>query len=502
MPGLMLNEDDSHFYCCHPVDKLCREGVDELVDHYISPQMRELVFAVNAARANFPSEVWPRVWDGFDPDGGLDQPRLARLPTEWRETSFKVLRRLPALDLPQYWIDSVRRRGGSPWLSVRMNDVHDVDQPDLPHHSDFWRNNPQYWRVPNPNRPLTGWTDRAFDYLHQPVRDHFMKLIRELFERYDFDGLELDWMRFPDHIRPGFEEQGRLVLVDFHRQVRELARRHGERRGHPIKVGVRVPSRPWTARGMGLDAVAWAKEGLVDLIVATPFWVTAEFDIPIECWKEMLGPSPVLLAAGLEINLRPSPKVWAKYPKNMSNSAETVFGAAASFLHRGADRVYLFNYMDNGTTVDNPDDYPRITKGAGELSTAVAGPRRHVVTYSDTWVPGEPVPLALPAQCDEKMPARFRIHVGPKPTSGIARIIVGLGENGSLDIAALNVWVNGERCEATDRPLPSPIHPVVQKACGFQIPRGALHDGYNFVEVFGRGPDAHELFWAEIMIEP
>jgi len=445
MSGLMLNEDDSHFYCCHPVEKLSREGVYELVDHYISPQMRELIFNVNAARANFPSKVWQTVWDGFDPNLGLDQPRLAALPAEWRESSFKVLQKLPSLDIPQYWIERVRYHKKPAWLSVRMNDVHDVDKFDLPH-SDFWKNNPQYWRVPDKNRKLTCWTDRAFDYLHKPVRDHFMNLIRELFERYGFDGLELDWMRFFNHIKAGFEEEGRLILIDFHRQVRKLAIEHGKRRGHEIKIGVRVPAKPWTARWMGLDAVTWAREKLVDLIVATPVWVTADFDIPIEIWRDMIGDSSVMLAAGLEINLRPSPKVWPKYGHNMSNSAETVFGAAASFLDRGADRVYLFNYMDNGTTVDNPADYPRIINNAGDLTTITREPRRHVVTFTVTRVPGEPEALSLPAKCDENAHARFRIHIGPKPTSGTARVILGLGENGVLDFTPIEVLVNGEKC--------------------------------------------------------
>ena len=186
----------------------------------------------------------------------------------------------------------------------------------------------------------------------------------------------------------------------------------------------------------------------------------------------------------------------------MSNSAETVFGAAASLLHRGADRIYLFNYMDNGTTVDNPDDYAPILNFAGSLETIAGRPRRHVVTYCDTWAPGEPEPLALPAKCDAKSPARFRIHIGPKPSSGTARVITGCGENGSQDVAGLNVFVNGDPCTPGDQPLPTPIHPVVKNARGFQIPRDTLHDGYNYVEIFGNGQDSHELYWVEIMIQP
>jgi hypothetical protein len=329
-----------------------------------------------------------------------------------------------------------------------------------------------------------------------------MALIKELLERYDMDGLELDWMRFGFHFKIGFEEEGRRLLIDFHKQVRALADQHARRLGHPIKIGVRVPSRPQTARGLGLDAIAWAKQGLIDMIVITPFWATVEFDMPVELWKELLGDSKVILAAGLEINLRPHIKVWPKYPENMSNSAETVFGAAASLLHRGADRIYLFNYMDSVTTVDNPADYPEILNKAGSLETIVGNSRRHVVTFMDTWAPGEPQAHLLPAQCGKNMTASFRIHIGPKPKNGTAQVYVGMGENGSLDVSALEVRVNGKLCPSSCQSLPIPFHPVVQKVGGFEIPIGILHDGYNVVEVTGTLDQSHEINWIEIMIRP
>ncbi|NLX06617.1 MAG: hypothetical protein GXY33_15875 [Phycisphaerae bacterium] len=501
MPGLMLNEDDSHFYACRPPEKINRDGVYELVDHYISPPMKELIFNVNAMRANFPSRVWPRVWDGFDPGQGLDQPKLRAVPAEHRQRVWEMYRNLSSLDIPRCWIERVRHHGRSAWLSVRMNDVHDVDNLDLPGHSPFWRDHPEYWRVPDPQR-FTTWTDRAFDYGHQPVGEYFVSLIEEVFDRYDVDGLELDWMRFPLHFRPGFEDEGREILIDFHRRVRALADSHAGRRGHPIRIGVRVPSRPQTAWAMGLDAVAWVKEKLVDLVVITPFWPTIEFDMPIELWRELLAGSGATLAAGLEICVRPSPKVWPKHDDLVLNTAETALGAAASLLDRGADRIYLFNYMDSGTTVQDPDDYRSILNRAGDPSTIVDQPRRHVVTYSDTVAPGEPEALALPSLCRAGQPSRFRLHIGPKPERGTARVFVGCGENGNQDTSPLEVHVNGTRCTPGEYPLPRPIHPVVRQVRGFAIPEGILHRGYNCVEVSSASPDPHEVFWIEIRIEP
>ena len=94
-----------------------------------------------------------------------------------------------------------------------------------------------------------------------------MQLIRELAERYDFDGLELDWMRFGLHFRPGHEAEGAALLTEFTAEVRSVLNEWQRKRGHRIRLGARVPSRPETALGLGMDAVTWGRQGLVDMLV-------------------------------------------------------------------------------------------------------------------------------------------------------------------------------------------------------------------------------------------
>ena len=64
--------------------------------------------------------------------------------------------------------------------------------------------------------------------------------------------------------------------------------------------------------------------------------------------------------------------------------------------------------------------------------------------------------------------------------------------------------VNGVPCPPSRAPLPSPMHPVVQTAKGYDVPVGTLHEGYNYVEASSAIPreTAHELFWVEIMVRP
>src|SRR6185312_12509062 len=99
------------------------------------------------------------------------------------------------------------------------------------------------------------------------------------------------------HFRPGRESEGALILTQFTAEVRQLLNEWEEKRGHAIRLGARVPSQPQTALGLGMDAVTWATQGLLDMLVITPF-LYAETDLPIELWKQLLRGTRVTLAAG------------------------------------------------------------------------------------------------------------------------------------------------------------------------------------------------------------
>ena len=269
-----------------------------------------------------------------------------------------------------------------------------------------------------------------------------MALIRELAERYDFDGLELDRMRFGFHFRPGHEAEGAWgLLTEFTAEVRNLLDGWQKRRGHRIRLGARVPSRPQTAVGLGMDAVTWAERGLVDMLVITPFWASIEPDMPVELWKHLLRGSHVTLAAGLELNVRPNTDI-----PPITNSLETVRGAAATLLDRGADRIYLFNYMDSETAMPDLENYPTLLREVGSPDTLAGKERRHIVTFADTWAPGEPPAQTLPAKCGPKRWNAFRVPTGPKPVTGRAVARLGIQGAAEAEVKTWEVRVNGELC--------------------------------------------------------
>jgi len=514
MSGIALNEDDSHFYFTRNVEQMTVEGLKEMVDNYTSPQMKELVFNPCAQRVSYATKVWTPYWAGFDPKVGVDQPMINKhfgtdpdTTIADREGMHRLLLNTwtlneKGIDPYAVWLKYTREKGMSPWLSMRMNDVHDAHNLNSVLHGEFWLAHPELWCV---DYRMEGWNDRALDYGKKPVRDYMMSLVKELLERYDADGLELDWMRFGVHFPPGHEEAGRSILTEFMGEVRREADAWEKNRGHRIKIGVRVPTRPWTARDMGMDAIEWAKKRLVDMIVVTPFFTTNEVDIPIELWKELLGDWPGVLAAGQEIMIRPFDAAWTS--GRMTSSPETGRGAAVSALDRGADRIYLFNYMDAGNCTLEMQEFKEsdrkvLLSQIGELETATKYTRRHVVTFVETQAPGEPVIQRLPLECRKDRTATLRIHIGPKPTSGKAYVFFGIGAEERSEGEQFEVRVNGALCTFVPGLVPGPVHPIAKQVLGVGSPLGGMNRGFYVVEVMSKVHKTHSLVWAEIKIVP
>ncbi|MBO9605530.1 MAG: hypothetical protein J7639_06250 [Paenibacillaceae bacterium] len=499
MGGISLNEDCSHYFFSRYGQRIGEKELRNWVDQYADTQVKELLLNPNAMRTSYASRVWEPIWQGYDPNGGLRQPLFAGLPEEerervrqWVHTAWQLDR--DGIDPYAVWVGRSRERGLSPWLSMRMNDVHNVDNERHPFHSRLWRERPELRRI---THRFAQWTDRAFDYGREEVRRHHLRLVQELLERYDADGLELDWMRSACHFRPGREAEGAELLTAFVDEVRQLLDRFADKRGHAIRLGVRVPSRPQTALGLGLDAVRWARELLVDTVVVTPFYPTIETDMPIELWRQLLDGTGAVLAAGLELMLSPHPG----YPVKQTNSLETVRGAASAMLARGADRIYLFNYMDSETTIDDAVDYPRLLREVGDLETMRGKPRRHVVTYADTWAPGEPAAAALPAQCRAGAHVQFRLPVGPETPPGNLTVIAAWeqeGDSAAPSAGDCDVWLNGEPCDALGPAKPDKPRPN-EPAFAYAVPLSAGGSGgYAVVDV--RARHALTVKWLEIRV--
>ncbi|NUM52642.1 MAG: hypothetical protein HUU46_03260 [Candidatus Hydrogenedentes bacterium] len=483
-PIVILNEDNSHFFGSRKAEDMTIEGLHAFVDQYANTCVTHLFLNPNAMRASFDSNTRDDIWDVGNQVVPADIP-FARA---WVDNARLLHER--GLDPYAVWIARCREKSISPWLTMRMNDVHDVDDTTNYMHSTFWLEHPECWRVPH--EPKGSWTDRALNYAMPAVREHNMAFVAELLDRYDPDGIELDWMRFGYHFRAGHERVGAEVLTQFMRDARTLTDEWSRKRGHRIQLGARVPADPDAAIGLGMDGVRWAREGLIDVLVPTPFWATADFDIPVEEWKKRIGDADdrVLIAPGTEVLVRAYPGGEA-----VLNDLASVYGFASGAWARGADALYLFNYMDPAPILGGVEAYRALLEKGLTPEFVTTRPRRYVATYRDTVPEGVSNNAQLPIDSH----GEIRFFIGNVPEGGKAIVLLGVTDR---DGAPNQLSINGVHCDFLSVDAPPESIVGANRVMRFAVPESAAKPGVNVVTV-SPAPvsEVRKIVWAELQVD-
>lgn len=234
---------------------------------------------------------------------------------------------------PAVVVEECRKRNLAAFVSLRMNDTHDgqhprgtLPNPELP---TFKRHNVD-WLV----EALDRWT--ALDYRRPQVRALKLRVIEEFFDRWDFDGIELDWLRHTLNFPRGEEQNGAKYLTDFMRKVRRMLDERAAARGRPIELAVRVPERLDWCRLGGFDVPTWIDEDLVDILILgqglTELPTLGEFQALMKTRR--LPVCPALYPYGNGYRISPD---------------EVIRGSAANLWSAGADGLYAFNWFHHGT---------------------------------------------------------------------------------------------------------------------------------------------------------
>ena len=474
-------------------------ALDQEVDQYQGTGVSHLFWNVNYQRVGYNSTVWPSYWDMPDPEKQV---------TEWPRTYYE-LHKLGIDDVFARLIPRCRERGISPWISLRMNDHHYTSDPSRV--SPLFFEHPEL-RIHNGNG--------LFNYARPEVREHYLKLVAEVLQRYDVDGLELDWIRTPSNFDDSKIDSGRQILSEFVREVRRQTQAATLRLGHPVRLAVRVPATPEFSLGKGFEAVAWAREGLLDMIIPSDWW-SGYNDTPVEAWRAQIGPD----AKNCQI-VPCTAGTYACTAKGymMIRNLAGMRGFAASMFDRGADGLYLFNHfesVDSKVRLRTPEGkstnectVAELLRAAGDAAGATSRPRVHALTIHDCLpLKGDYRP-ALPAAVAPQQPVTLKIHTGPQPSAGRYVIRVGLAHTNDLAAAKLAVRLNGQACGALDdlplpaKPDPRPEQPrmnvceVAPRVMQFEAPLPAVARGYNTVEVSALQGGPQTIIWLDVAVEP
>jgi hypothetical protein len=516
---LFLNEDCDHFVYTRSLEQLTPQGVDALIDSYANgTQVSDVVLNTNASRSAVPSRVKQTFWDGYDAKLGLDQPYFAGTQ-EGREIIDKVNRgflRLNEQGIDPYgrWIARAKALGARAWISIRMNDFHNVNEVGHAMHTSFWREHPEFWRAPW--REYEAPFDRALDYSHPEVVKHHLDYTRECVERYDLDGLEADWMRQPWCFRPGREEEGWAISEGVMREMRRMLDARGKQLGRRLPLLARVPSKPETALKMGFDVASWARAGLVDVVVPSPDFGTTEYEMPVRLWQQLLHGTGVALVPGIEITLN----VFQFAPFRL-HTAQTARGAAAALYAQGAERLYLFNWMDYPGDARKQEVQDVATHELGSPESLAGKPRRQVMTFPSPTPSGSPWPTPLPFRSGRygwHPSGEFRVACGPAPLANQTahvrlalrdaanpeRTVIAWGRDIKVggpvipaDLASqLIVRIDGHVCPFAGAIGEGPENDGPTHS--FRVPAGALRRGDNVIEVSNPTETFVSIEWVEV----
>ena len=356
-------------------------------------------------------------------------------------------------DPPKVVVREAKKRGLDVFFSFRINDIHDAFSVEQ-ELATFKVEHPE-WTI---GKGHENCAHTALNFAIPQVRQLKFEIVREIFENYDFDGIEIDFMRSPPFFIPGQEPENAHILTAFLRQLREHLDQRGKERGRPIEIAARVDENLEACELDGFDAETWMRERLIDILVMG----SGTIDIEIEELKKLAEATGVLIYPC--IYGWPSGYRFAQFDGKGGQGGlppELARGLAANYWHQGADGIYTLNWFPGQEHLSYQAELlqeigdPEVLKGKDKLFAADRG--APTMAYPHNWLHA-----ALPIALKPNTPATVPIVVGddliagPKPERLEMRIECAPVPH----VKTLSVALNGEHLPQGERTASRIIIPL------------------------------------------
>jgi len=245
-------------------------------------------------------------------------------------------------DPPAVVVREAKLRGLDVFYSFRVNDIHDGHLPsEFP---TFKEQHPD-WMLGDEFEEFT----TALNFALPDVRQLKLRTIEEIFDKYDFDGIELDFMRFPRFFPSFLEYRNAFILTDFLHTVRQRLAEKARQRGRPIRVAIRVDENLTACRLNGFDIATWINEGLLDLLIIGDYAFPSSQDV--QAFKALAQGKPVQVY----VCVANPHTVIGGISYRQGDASAVLRGLAANYWRAGADGMYTFNWFPGGPDGDDPD---------------------------------------------------------------------------------------------------------------------------------------------------
>ena len=233
------------------------------------------------------------------------------------------------------------------YASVRMNDNHfngaqvaDLGTLFKAHQVEALRYEHPEWLLGD---RTAEWFALSWNMAIPEIRQRRYDHIEEVCNRYDWDGIELDWQRHAFHFPAGEGYRLRYLLTDLHRAIRRMTTALGKARGRPIYLAARVAGSLEMCRHIGYDIPTWIDEDLVDILIPAGNAVT-DAGINVGEFTSLCQGSDVAVYPGFDSNL-PDPFVGPEEPDTKDCLRSRAI--ASRYHHAGASGIYVFNWHAN-----------------------------------------------------------------------------------------------------------------------------------------------------------
>lgn len=244
-------------------------------------------------------------------DHGIDY--IAELVKESRKRKLEV-----------FWNHRISEVFSSGWAwSTR------ADNPLLHSHPDWF---------------IKSWYDQGLWNLAAPeVREYKLAYLNELIQRYELDGIQIDFSRHVPCLPVGRQWELRENVTEFVRRVRLMMLEMEKKLGRPLLLAVKVPQNLEGCRMDGFDVEIWAKQNLVDIFTLG----SRSVDVDLANFRQ--------ITAGHNIKLQPCWDDHHSTDAYRSPTLETYRGIFGNWWQQGADGVVIFNWV-----VDGEVEYNRV----------------------------------------------------------------------------------------------------------------------------------------------
>ncbi len=407
----------------------------------------------------------------------------------------------------QVFLDRCRQRGQAPFVSMRLNDVHHVENVNTPGNtrgihsiSRFYAEHPE-WRI---GKDLTSWDERVLNWAVPEVREWVFSLISEQCLKYDIDGFELDFMRHARYFREDetSREQRRQIMLEFVERVRRVLDEgaNGKRRW----LCARVPCYTSAYDAMGIDLRAWVDAGL-DMVNLSPHYFTVQqTDLPQV--RESVSDAAVYLEMCHSTwNGKRVAEGYDAFTFRRTTPEQYETAAHAAYS-QGADGVSLFNfvyYREHGRGERGPFNEPpfEVIRNLGDPEILATRPQ-HWFLAPGWKCPYGGVHEPMPREIESGGSAHFELTLAP-PTDGWqlgGRLRIQTEE--VIGLTRVEASLNGQPLvEAEDRsePYENPYTPLLGEPSqlrAWRVPPDVLLEGDNVLEltISGTQGDVHVVF--------